>query len=361
MLLKQRIADLNLPQEGPCVTITLNTHRTHPDSVQDATVLKNLCAEAEKTVLESHNKRDVLNLITKLQNLPGEVDVNHNLESLSVFVSNNTQEMVRSMWPVPLDAVLVGNEFALRSLILDLNRTEHYLIMLLSRSGVHLFEAVNDAVLDEVKNDDFPFDESGHYQTDKFKISDAKQGDNLLREYFNKVDKALQKVAKEKEMSVVVVCTEGNYNMLQQVTDKSQTYIGFSPVNYNDSAPHTLARQSWELVKEQQFESRRDAVAEMQQAVSEGMVLTDPAEIYKAAIEGRGELLITRETFQKRAVYNDGILTLFEADADDVPTEAFDLASKTAWEVVSVNGRAIFPANDGILEIGDMVLKLRYI
>lgn len=361
MNLKQQIEHLASNQAGPCVTISLNTHRTHPDNVKDATVLKNLCSEAEKTVLETHTKRDVSNLLAALQNLPGEVDVNQNLDSLCIFVSNDTQEVVRSMWPVPADAVVVGNQFALRHLILDLNRTQNYLILLLSRSGVQLFQAENDAITGEVHNDDFPFTESQHYLTDKYKISDAKQGDNMVREYFNKVDKAVQRAAKEHGMHVVVVSTDENFQMLSEVTDNAATYLGSSAVNYNDTAPHTLARQGWELVKDSQFQHRRDAVAELQQAVSDGLVLTDPTEIYKAAVEGRGELLLTHENFQKRALFNDGVLHLFDTDAADVPADAFDFASTAAWEVMSKNGKAMFTNHDDLLEFGDMALKVRYI
>ncbi|MCC6411800.1 MAG: hypothetical protein IT270_09075 [Saprospiraceae bacterium] len=361
MNLKQQIEHLASDQEGPCVTITLNTHRTHPDNVKDGTVLKNLCHEAEKTVLETHTKRDVTNLLTALQNLPGEVDVNQNLDSLCIFVSNNTHEVVRSMWPVAADAVSVSNQFALRHLILELNRTQNYLILLLSRSGVHLYQAENDAITGEVNNDDFPFKESQHIITDKYKISDAKQGDNMVREYFNKVDKAVQRAAKEQGLKVVVVATDENFQMLGEVTDNASTYLGSSAVNYNDTAPHTLARQGWELVKEGQVQHRTDAIAELQQAVSDGLVLTDPTEIYKAALEGRGDLLITREGFQNRAVFNEDSLDLFDADAEDVPGDAFDFTSAAAWEVISKGGRALFTDNDDLLEFGDMALKVRYI
>ena len=40
-------------KNDPCVSISLNTHKTHPENLKDSVVLKNLLQEAEKRILES--------------------------------------------------------------------------------------------------------------------------------------------------------------------------------------------------------------------------------------------------------------------------------------------------------------------
>ena len=37
---------------NPCVSISLNTHRTHPENKLDAIALKNLCAQAEQRLVD---------------------------------------------------------------------------------------------------------------------------------------------------------------------------------------------------------------------------------------------------------------------------------------------------------------------
>ena len=96
--------------------------------------------------------------------------------------------------------------------------------LLLSQSGVTLYNAVNDGISNEIKNDDFPFSENSHYVTDHDKRSDSKLMDNMVREYFNKIDKAVMKMYNETGLHCVVICTEDNYSRLMQVADKPAIY-----------------------------------------------------------------------------------------------------------------------------------------
>ena len=53
----------------------------------------------------------------------------------------------------------------MRDLIKVYNRSEVYLVLRLSQGGVQLYRAMNNAILEEVQNDDFPFKENPHYNT----------------------------------------------------------------------------------------------------------------------------------------------------------------------------------------------------
>ncbi len=46
MTLKEQLQELATKKDSPCVTISLNTHRTYPDNTQDEILLKNLLKEA---------------------------------------------------------------------------------------------------------------------------------------------------------------------------------------------------------------------------------------------------------------------------------------------------------------------------
>lgn len=48
MTLRQKLEVLATEKNTPCVTISLNTHRTHPDNAQDVILLKNLKKKPKK-------------------------------------------------------------------------------------------------------------------------------------------------------------------------------------------------------------------------------------------------------------------------------------------------------------------------
>ena len=267
MALKEQLQKLATEKNTPCVTISLNTHRAHPDNAKDEVLLKNLLKEAEDRVIAEFGKRPVASLLEKLENVSAEIDVNYNLDSLHLFLSNDTKEIVKSSWKTNNEGVHISDSFAVRPIIKSFNRSESYLVMLLSQSGVQLYEAINDEIIAEVRNDDFPFSENRHYNTHSDKGSDPKHLDDLVREFLNKVDKALVKVHNETDLNCVVICTEDNYSRLQQVADKPSVYLGYAAIDYNNTATHQIVKQSWEIIQGLQQQRRTNAIEEMKEAV----------------------------------------------------------------------------------------------
>ncbi len=359
MALKEQLQKLAKEKNSPCVTISMQTHRTHPDNAQDGILLKNLLKEAEERVINEFDKRKVAQLLKHIESVGKDFNVNYNLDSLHLFLSNDTKEIVKSSWETGNSGVHISDSFAIRPLIKNYTRSESYLVMVLSQSGVQLFEAINDGIVEEVRNDDFPFSENSHYNTNSNKASDPKYLDDLVREFLNKVDKALLKVHNEIELKCLVIATEDNYSRLQQVADKPSAYLGYVNIDYNNVATHHIANQSWEFMKEQQKQRRTEAIGEMEQAVSQAKVLTDLQEIYQAAIDGRGELLIVHQDFSQAVVMKNE-RTFEMVDDSSAPDAIDDITSQIAWEVISKKGRVVFTSQYDIKDLGKIVLKTRY-
>lgn len=74
MALKEQLQKLAAEKNTPCVSISLNTHRTHPDNTQDVVLLKNLLKEAEERVVTEFGKRPVASLLGKISKLSDEID-----------------------------------------------------------------------------------------------------------------------------------------------------------------------------------------------------------------------------------------------------------------------------------------------
>lgn len=355
----QKLNKLAIERSIPCVSISMNTHRTHPDNANDIIGLKNLLSEAKNRVIKEFGKRNTIELLAKIDDLGQEIDTNYNLESLHLFISNITKEIIRSPLPTQKDTVIVSNSFAIKSLIKVLNQTAEYYILLLSQSGVKLHFAINDKIVKEIINDDFPFFENPHYIDNKEKLSDGKKVDNMVQEYFNEVDKALVKVSNYSGLKCLVICTENNYSRLMHVADKPSIYYGFAKINYNDVTDKNLANQAWEIVKGIHYETKENAITEMQEAAGYGKVLTDVSEIFQAAKEGRGDLLIVHNDYVQ-AVKMTGEFTL-DIIHDLSKSEVIeDIISEIAWEVISKDGRAFFVNQDNIRTLGDITLKTRY-
>ncbi len=358
-MIKELIEKLSNSKAMPCVTISLNTHRTHPDNLVDAILLKNLCKDAENRLLQEYEKGKVLGILEKLESVQTKLNMNYNLDSLHIFISNDELEVFKSPWPADYDAAIIDDRFSLRFLIKELSRTVEYNILLLSQSGVHLYEAVNDSITNEIVNEDFPFERNPFFHTNPAKNSDSKSVDNQVREYINRVDKAALKVFHINHLPFIVVCTEDNYSKLMQVSDRPQIYLGYTPINYNETQKHHIAPAAWEILKELNAKNVKAAISEMQEAAGHGKILTDVAEIYRAAKEGRGDFLITHSSFSQAAIIgNNNEIELIEEEK--TPGAIDDITSEIAKEIITKKGNVIFTSKDELKALGDMVLKVRY-
>ena len=342
-----------------CVTISMNTHRTHPENTQDTIMLKNLCKETEERLISEFGKRPILPLLEKLEQIPSQIDINYNLDSLHIFLSNETKEIVKSTWPAKEDRVQISDTFAIGSLIKSANRDFEYLILLLSQSGVKMFVALNNSIVGEIENDYFPFTENSNFNTDSDKKSDSKSADNLVREYYNKVDKAVVKVFNQTNLNCMVICTDDNYSRLLQVADKPDIYSGHTSVDYNNQSNFQIAAEAWEIMKKEQFRREKAAIDEMKEASGHGKAITDLNEIYKAVKEGRGDLLIALSDYSQ-AVKMTGEYTFDLVDDASQPGVIDDISNELALEVISKKGRVVFTDQVEIKDLGDIVLKVRY-
>lgn len=94
MKYKSQLQKLATEKNSPCVTISLNTHQTHPDNEQDEILLKNMLKEAEERLISEFGKREVTSLLQNIDKVGKEIDANYNLDSLHIFLSNDTKEIV---------------------------------------------------------------------------------------------------------------------------------------------------------------------------------------------------------------------------------------------------------------------------
>jgi len=355
---REKLALIVSERSNPCVTISMNTHRTHSSSSKDVVVLNDLLKEAREQVMNGYDQSSVSDLLAKIGNIGAEIDVNNNLDSLHIFLSNSTLEIIKVPWTTPHDQVYVTKGFWFKPLIKVFNRSEEYLILLISQTGAKLLHAINDAILDEIKNDDFPNTENPHSNENLY-ASDSKAADNLVREYLNKLDKAVVRVHNQTNLKCVAVCTEDINSRLMQMADKPYIYLGHTNIDYNKQAFHQISAKVWEIVKGQRIIREQEALDEMQEAAGHDKVITKLADIFKAVKEGRGDLLIVHDDFHQ-AVKMTGEFTFKLVEDDTQPDVIDDISSDIAWEVISKKGRAIYTNKDEIKTLGNMALKVRY-
>ncbi|NJO69406.1 MAG: hypothetical protein HC830_09115 [Bacteroidetes bacterium] len=137
--------------------------------------------------------------------LAESVDHSQNQDSLLLFVNRHIAELVRL--PVEVeDRVVIAESFATRDLVRALHLQKSYFILVISRDKARLIEAYNNQLVREI-DDPFPIENTELYLTSENDLSMSKQKDLMKEEFFNRVDKVMQNIVKDKQMPLVI-CTE---------------------------------------------------------------------------------------------------------------------------------------------------------
>ncbi len=346
----------DIQSEG-CVSIILNTHRTKPDNQKDAITLKNLVKEAEERLLNDYDKRFAGSIIEKLKNLADTIDHNHNLESLVLFVNADFADYARMLIEVG-DRVIIDNTFATRDLVRAMHQEAGYYILVLSRQNARLIEAYNDQVVQEFRGN-FPI-KNTLYTTDRNKLSDAKGQDNLIEEFFNRVDKLVLETIKENPLPILLATETRNFAHYQKIADKKDLIIGHINRNRDDEEPHHIIADAWKVVQAIVKEKQAARIAELEKAVSTGRFLSDYNEIWNALQQGRGQTLFVKKEFFQPALLVDNKILLVESFDNDQKGIVDDIIDEMIELNLAFGGDTVFMEGDELEQFQNVALITRF-
>lgn len=145
------LAELGAEKQPPCISIYQPTHRRHPENQQDPIRFRNLLRDVRTALVnQGHNAAAADKLLKPFDALADDSAFwNHVLDGLAVFGSPSLFRLVRLQRPVA-ELTVVADTFHLKPLRRQIQSTDRYQVLGLSRSGVRLFEGNRDT-LDEIE------------------------------------------------------------------------------------------------------------------------------------------------------------------------------------------------------------------
>jgi len=342
-----------------CVTIILNTHRTHPENQQDPIALKNLVKEASDRLLADEHKRDAKVIIERLEVLAESVDHNHNLESLILFVNEDIAEYSRL--PISVEPrVVIDHTFATRDLVRAMHLETGYYVLVLSQQKTRLIEAYTDKVVQEFGKP-FPIENNQFYSTNGPELSNASRQSNLMAEFFNRIDKEVNAIRGLHSLPVLICSEEGNFNEYLKIADQKhslfETYLKKSGL---DDSDHTIAKEAWEVVKSHLIEKNNARKAELLQAVSKGTFLSDTNDIYQAIQAGRVQTLFIEEGLFQPAVIEDGKIVYVGEEERNKKSVIDDIYDELIEQNMSFGGDVVFLPKGELTDFGGFGAITRY-
>lgn len=136
--------------EPPCLTLCQPTHRHHPEKQQDRIRYRNLVKSLEASLRRRYPARDAEPLLAPFRALEADDDFwIRTRDGIAVVGARDVFRVYRLQRSVP-ELAIVADSCHTKPLIRQLQTTDRYQAIGVSRSGVRLFEGNRD-VLDEIE------------------------------------------------------------------------------------------------------------------------------------------------------------------------------------------------------------------
>jgi hypothetical protein len=346
----------------PAVSILMTTHRTHPDNQQDPIRLKNLVKEATDRLHSEFSAREVQPLLDRLHTLVEEIDPQHNLDGLALFVNATFAERFDLPFPIA-DRVEIGEAFATRDLVFALNRSPRYWALVLSEQPTRLYEGVLET-LTEVRAHGFPMTHEGPGGATNLPggwgINRSRERDEQHRHFFRRVDQALAALIQADPLPIVVAGVQDYQSYFREVTQHGDLILGTLHGSHDSTPAHELGKLVWPVAQEGFAQRRQAALSELEQAVGAKRFASGINEVWFTAQEGRGNLLLVEEGYQYPARPTADGMALLPVDDPRAPDTLDDAVDTVIETVLSKGGRVVF-TNPGVLEAHQRIaLTLRY-
>lgn len=349
----------NIQTEG-CVTIVCNTHRSHPENESDALRLKNLVNKVEERLSSNYDAQISKPIMEKLNKVVDEIDHRKNLESLLIFANPNMIEYTR-LAITATARVVIDNTFATRDLIRAEHEQQAYYTLVLSRNKARLIEAMNDKSIAEIEGN-FPYKNETLHTADSHEKSISDSENRLAKEFFNRVDKEVQIVVKNRPLPVMLVAEERNFEYFMEVADKKEMYMGNLTKSGagGDVKPHHIIDEVWPEVQVIKRNRNTKRIKELKQAVNNGKVLSDINDIWRATVEGRGRTLFIKKGYYQPGIISGNEIKLVSNLENTHEKICDDIVDEMIEQNISFGGDTIFISGTELDKFQNIALTIRY-
>lgn len=346
----------------PCVTITLPTHRTSPENKQDPIRVKNLIQQAQERLGGEFSKRESAPIHAHLEALANEINYEHLSDGLALYANND----IARAFAIPFtlqERVVVDETFFTRDLVLALNRTPRYWVLALGEDPTRLYEGVNDT-LTEVRGGGFPLSHSGPGGATVLPggvgVNPSAYRDEQLHKFYREVDAALKPYLTDDPLPLVLVGVDRNLAFFNQATEHGASILTTITGAHEKSSPHELGKLVWGPLQTALEKQRESVMDDINQAIGAQLLARGVGEVWQAANEARGRLLVVEENYHFPARLDESGLQLVAADDATAPGIMDDAVDELIEHVLSKGGRVRF-VPDGRLDAYDRIaLILRY-
>lgn len=374
---RTELTQLQAHRGFPAITIVAPVYGTSaPDRQQTIPRVKNLVRQAQDRLEAELTAREAAPYVEKMESLLGELDPTRGGQGVALFISEDVQRLLYLPTAVE-ERVSINHTFATREAVVAHIRSRRYRVLSLTEKSAHIYEGRRDA-LQEIHRSGFPMG----IQVDGVKIEipgsygvePSRKHDGEEREFFNRVEHALEELHDQDALPLVLVGVERTLAYFDEVLNGPRLnklqIVARLHGNYEKVPTSQLEEKVWPLVDEWERAGRMQALDRLTEAVGPGRAASGIGEVWPMAHSGRIDTLLVEDGYLQPARIHRGqepetqvpggqleVVSLDNASESELMDDAVDQIIEA---VMGAGGTVVFVENGELEKHERIAAVLRY-
>ena len=353
---------LRTKKDGLCVSIIVPLEKTLPERNKNEGEVKSAIKKAKAQLLANHDTEEVYELLDVIDGLHEEIDFARHAESIGLFVNLYTSQLLYFPFPVK-EKIVIGGTFEVRDLLFTASRQINYWVLCLSNNFTRLLYGEGKA-LTEVIDTYFPLHYEEQFQNMEswYGNEESKVQSQRQHNYFRHVDKQLDLYLKQENLPVFLVGVERHHSIFGEATHHKEAVVASIMGNYDYSSPEELAHKVWPVVEDYIKKEEEKILVDIEEKTGSKRGFIYGIEVvWRAANEGRGEVLVVEKDFVHPAYRDAGTGRMFFNIQETAGLEKLeDIVDDTIEKVLEQGGDVIFLDNGKLEKFQRIALMTRY-
>lgn len=357
--MRELVEHLMTVEDEHVVTITMPLDRRQPNSDADRIGLRNLVADAKEQVVERCSPDIAVSINRRLFESAAGVRLDRGAHGVVIVVT--AERALAHLLPFPVEAAsTVAAAPATRLLVQGLQRSPRYRLLVVSDRATRLFEGVRDDV-EEILDHGFPFSADVvprdlRAVAGRFARAPGRDDTEQWRNFYRMVDRALADESRDDPLPIVLAGVATSTTMFTRASRNAELIVGRIDGAQEHASAHELGEAAWPIVQEHLEARRRAAIADLTEKFHAGWAEIGIADVWTAARQGRGRLLVVEENYQAEP---SRVVDSLLVRARDAGSDVVDPVDEIIEHVVKSGGTVEFVAPDAISRLGHIGLLVR--
>jgi len=370
--INEQLKSLQINKGNICISIILPTHQLSPERKVDDIKIKLAINRVKQLLQHKYSKNENKLLINSIDEIYKKNEFMHNTDGIGLFVSTNFELLVQFPFSVE-EKIIVGDSFEVRDLLYKKNISTPYLVILLSRKRIRLYNGVLNKLI-EIIDDNFPKTYEEEYEYNSPSRGNPSAGVSIVRnfekeksslqeirfeQFYRKADKQID-LYSENDKPIIIMGVEKDIAWFKKISKNNKKIKSVIYGNYEYLNENKLTNISWPRIFKYFQNQQQLIIKEIEEKKAKHLVITGVESIWKASQEGNKLKLIVEKDVRKSGfTTNEG--KEFHEKPIKKPYETVNDAVDDIMEMVlEKGGQVILTENNTLKDYHQIALITRH-